>query len=163
MAPKPHSRFRVLSDSVETKPSATHEVFVYGSLLPGLHNHGLLRGSMFLGNCRTSPDFEMFSMGHFPAVCREGQTAICGALYRVDDATLGLLDQLESHPSWYRRELVDLVPSSGSAPARHEAWMYILPRTEPEVQGGWAEIVPSGDWFAFHNQQQARTLARAQK
>ena len=158
-ASKPHSRFRVL-DSVETEKRATHEVFVYGSLLPGLHNHGLLEGAWFLGYRKTYPDFEMFSLGHFPAVCAEGKTAIYGALYQVDDDTLRMLDQLESHPQWYRRETVNLVPSD-LAPARHQAWMYLMPRTEPEIQNNWVEPVQSGDWFAYHNDQEAKASARA--
>jgi gamma-glutamylaminecyclotransferase len=153
---KPHSRFHVV-EGVQTKPPQLRDVFVYGSLLPGLHNNGMLRDATFLGYRKTSPNFEMFSLTQFPAVCGEGTTAISGALYHVNDATLRRLDQLEGHPHWYRRQLVDLEASALTAPQR--AWMYVMPREEPEVRGGWVSPVPSGDWFAYHTGQRVNTLA----
>jgi len=76
--------------------SERHRVFVYGSLLKGLGNHGLLRrnGSKFDGVTETTEDaFEMVSMGSFPAVFRlpskyEG-TRVRGEVYEVTDAGLG--------------------------------------------------------------------------
>ena len=122
-----------------------HFVFVYGSLLPGLHNNWRLASAQFQGFHKTEPLYEMFSLGWYPAVCGDGTTAISGALYSVNIATLRTLDQLENHPSWYRREQVDL------ASTKQRAWMYLMPREEPELQAGRAERVPSGDWLDHRN------------
>ncbi len=85
--------------SVKGQPSQNqYNVFVYGSLLPGLHNHWLISNAEFLGYHKTQPNFDMFSLGQFPAVCGGGHTAISGALYRVTRGTRDKLDLLEQHP-----------------------------------------------------------------
>ncbi len=150
---RPRSRFCVSEGPGAAPSESFNQVFVYGSLLPGLHNHGLLRRAEFLGYHKTTPHFDMFSLGSYPAVCGDGHTAVAGAVYNVDKSTLRALDQLEGHPRWYKRELVDL----STTPQR--AWMYLMPRHEPEVSGGWAEQVPSGDWFDFYASKEAKRLA----
>ena len=132
------------AESTETCP----QVFVYGSLLPGLHNNGVLERAKLLGHHQTRPSYDMFSLGYYPAVCGGGATAISGALYQVSRDTLAKLDRLEGHPQWYQRELVDLSPKGALEPLW--AWMYLMSRSEGEICGGWAEHVPSGDWLAFH-------------
>ena len=132
-----------------SKPTKTcPQVFVYGSLLPGLHNNWRLEHAKLLGHHQTRPSYDMFSLGSYPTVCCGGATAISGALYQVGRNTLAELDQLEGHPHWYRRELVNLLPKG--APEPLWAWMYLMSRDVPEIRGNWAEHVPSGDWLAFH-------------
>ena len=131
-------------------PAASkHAVFVYGSLLPGLHNAYLLKGAKLEQYCTTQPEFEMWSMGSYPGVCHGGSgggsVAIRGAVFLVDDHMLSRLDQLEQHPNWYCRELVQL-------PQRKQpAWMYILPKSE--VIG--LSKVENGDWSSYFCQQPA--------
>ena len=125
-----------------TPPAPAHTpVFVYGSLLPGLHNARLLDGSALQGYHVTAPEYDMYALGSYPCVCSGGGTAIHGAVYLVGDATLALLDQLEGHPHWYCRELVAL-PTRPDEPV----WMYVMPRGEVGMR---AELVASGDWRGF--------------
>lgn len=114
---------------------ALRRVFVYGSLLAGLHNHHVLSGARLVGPARTPPTFTMFSLGGFPGVVRGGETAIEGEVYEVDAATLAALDQLEGHPRFYRRTPLRLEGGE-------RAETYLL--TEAQVEG--CAVVASGDW-----------------
>lgn len=140
--------------SVEGQPfQEQYNVFVYGSLLPDLHNHWLISNAEFLGYHKTKPNFDMFSLGQFPAVCDGGHTAIRGALYRVNRATRDKLDLLEQHPIWYHREQVELLANRPTL-----AWIYLMSREEPDVTAGWAKSVPSGDWYTYFTARQAIAL-----
>jgi len=84
------------------------EVFVYGSLMRGLHNHPLLTHSTFLGEALTEAAFELYSLGYFPAMTRGGCCAVRGECFEVDAETLHALDRLEGHPEFYRRQRISL-------------------------------------------------------
>ena len=118
-------------------------VFVYGSLMPGLHNDHLMQQAQLLQSCSSLPEFTMYSLGHFPGVCARGNTAIKGMLYHVNARTLSQLDSLEGHPDWYQREVVSLPDTQAQS-----AWMYIMPYSEVKQYN--ATIVPNGDWRTFH-------------
>ena len=45
---------------------------------------------------------------------------IYGELYRVDELTLKMIDRLEGHPSWYRREEIEVLTEKGGTVA---AWL----------------------------------------
>lgn len=125
-------------------PQESHLVFVYGSLLPGLHNAALLHGCEPLGYGTTAPEFSMFALaaGSYPAVCRGGSTAIRGAVFAVNNAVLAQLDRLEGHPEWYRREQVPLA----SGPAEL-VWIYVMPIRE--VDSPFVRVL-SGDWAQYY-------------
>lgn len=114
-------------------------VFVYGSLMSGLHNHRLLEGARFIGTDRTRPLFGLVDLGSFPAMVAEGTTCIVGEVWEVDAATLADLDRLEGHPRWYERVTIVLA-------SRRRADTYLMPRVRvadrPEVIGG--------DWRDHH-------------
>jgi gamma-glutamylcyclotransferase (GGCT)/AIG2-like uncharacterized protein YtfP len=74
------------------------KIFVYGSLLSGLHNHRVIANSHPLGEARTERRFRMHSLGGFPAVVAGGKQSILGEVYEVDAGTLERLDRLEGHP-----------------------------------------------------------------
>lgn len=77
-----------------------HKVFVYGSLLSGMGNNGLLRSSKYLGKATTSPEFQMLDIGWFPGVVEDPSgIAIHGEVYEVSDETLARLDRLEGFRS----------------------------------------------------------------
>lgn len=84
----------------------THRVFVYGSLMKGFGNHGLLQDSAFVSPASIK-GYSLYSLGAFPAAVRGlGQSTILGEVYEVDDATLARLDRLEGHPTFYERQQV---------------------------------------------------------
>lgn len=109
-------------------------VFVYGTLLSGEVNHGLLNGAELLGAWRTEPRFCMISLGAYPGVIA-GENAIYGEVYGVDEATLAGLDRLEDYPRLYGRELI---PTDWGA-----AWIY---RFRGPVFD--RRIIEGGDWRA---------------
>jgi gamma-glutamylcyclotransferase (GGCT)/AIG2-like uncharacterized protein YtfP len=113
-------------------------VFVYGSLLEGLHNHPRLNGAAAAGRGRTAEErFQMIDLGAFPAVSRGGIDPVVGELYWVDEKTLAGLDRLEGHPHAYRREPLRVVLDDGTELL---AWTYLYPvarsQGKPHVAGG---------------------------
>lgn len=114
-----------------------NRVFVYGSLMKGFGNHGLVEGSEFIGPAKTHPEFTMISYGFFPACLTEGDTAISGEVYDVTDGVLARLDRLEGHPTWYRRIRCNT--------DKGEAWMYTMnPETLENARK--VEKIESGNW-----------------
>jgi gamma-glutamylcyclotransferase (GGCT)/AIG2-like uncharacterized protein YtfP len=115
--------------------SSTHNVFVYGTLKRGLYNHYWIQDGSYLGRRRLI-GARLHNLGRFPmALLTESDAVIHGELYRVSEAGLRHLDQLEGYPSFYDRTEVRL--SDGST-----AWIYhgtsqqVAPHPE----------VPLGDW-----------------
>jgi gamma-glutamylcyclotransferase (GGCT)/AIG2-like uncharacterized protein YtfP len=109
-------------------------VFVYGTLKVGFGNNYLLAAGTYVGKAVTEPKYTMYSAGHFPYVRIGGSQKIQGEVFEVNEVTVRQLDQLEQHPNWYKRQVVQT--SLG------EAWMYIMPPTQ---QMGGNEV-KSGNW-----------------
>ena len=79
--------------------SSRHRVFVYGTLKRGFYNHRLLqeREAKFVGNASTREPMRLV-LGEYgiPYLMKgEGNTAVPGELWEVDDAGLDALDVLE--------------------------------------------------------------------
>jgi gamma-glutamylcyclotransferase (GGCT)/AIG2-like uncharacterized protein YtfP len=110
-------------------------VFIYGSLLRGLHNHHHLHGARFIADDLTRPDFTLVTLGSFPAMVAYGTTSVTGELWEVDAAILKRLDALEGHPVCYRRTPIVLA-------SRRKADTYLMPRDR--VSG--RPVVANGDW-----------------
>lgn len=120
------------------------KVFVYGSLMSGFQNHGLLEGARFLCEARTVDPYTMYSLGTYPAVTPEPLTTVVGEVYEVDDETLAGLDKLEGHPRFYRRELVYVQGPRGLTRAE----MYLLP-AENRPRAWRKAVVLSGSWRSY--------------
>lgn len=110
-----------------------HRVFVYGTLLRGELNHGLLAGGVFVGAHRTAPCFTLYALSGYPGLVAGGTTAVSGEVYRINDAGLRLLDQLEGYPRLYGRRLMR-TPFG-------RAWVY-------HYRGAVTDrpVIRSGDW-----------------
>lgn len=122
------------------------EIFVYGSLLRGQANHGVLRrhGARFVAAGKTEPRFTMYSLGEYPAIASHGKTAIAGEVYAVDADALAALDKFEG--AQYRR--VGVALDDG----RHVD-VYLLrgdvPAGAPKVRGGdWGRYLARRDKIA---------------
>ncbi len=113
--------------------------FVYGTLLSGEPNHGVLRGSRCLGAVSTPPRFTLVDLGAFPGMLAEGTTAILGEVYEVDDDVLAKLDRLEGHPRFYLR-----------APIVLAGWQRAETYFFPTARAVGRSIIPSGDWRSWH-------------
>lgn len=114
-------------------------VFVYGTLMRGERNHGLLFGSRFVASSFTQAEFELVNLGDFPALIPAetpgAGAAVQGEVYAVDKMILEILDEVEDHPRFYRRtpvELGDGMRVQAYLLSAHQAAFY--PRIE------------SGDW-----------------
>lgn len=115
----------------------SHQVFVYGSLRAGMGNHRLLTESVLVERKVLNTKHFMVSLGGYPALlpCPETR-AITGEVYEVDNSTMARLDQLEGHPNFYKREVID------------GAWVYILQGDQHDRQN---PLVESGDWVDYYN------------
>ncbi len=112
--------------------------FVYGTLLSGEPNHGVLRGSRCLGLARTPPRFKLVDLGAFPGMLAEGAIAVVGELYEVDDVVLAALDRLEGHPDFYVR-----------APIVLAGWQRAETYFFPSAHAAGRPVILSGDWRAW--------------
>ena len=77
-------------------------VFVYGTLMKGESNHGLLEDSRFIG-ARSIEGYEMYNAGWYPAIIA-GESIIPGELYEVPERQIQSLDMLEGEGSLYIRK-----------------------------------------------------------
>jgi gamma-glutamylcyclotransferase (GGCT)/AIG2-like uncharacterized protein YtfP len=107
-------------------------VFVYGTLMRGAANHGVLvrLGARCEGEARTREPRTLVDLGPYPALLpadERDRTPVEGELYRVDEAAIGELDAFEGCPTLYRREAIAVVAGR----AEREAETYVLARRAP--------------------------------
>lgn len=101
-------------------------VFVYGTLMRGYHNHELLKSSDFVGYGTTFEEHLMLqnSPHSIPYVIsnkderlnknlRNFLCHIHGEVYSVDESTLKMLDRLEGTPTYYFRETLGVDVTDG--------------------------------------------------
>jgi len=124
-------------------------VFVYGSLLRGLHNHHVLDGARFM--CRTTMEggrYTMLDLGSYPAlvpVKTPDQADIAGELYEVNAEGLARLDQLEGTASgFYRRDRVLL-----AGPGSLQVNVYTMVMSGSNARYADAPRVARGDWREY--------------
>jgi len=138
-------------EAVQPRAQATNLVAVYGSLLEGLGNHRVLArwGAELVGSGQTVERLEMADFGSYPGLRRQTPrhddalaAQIAVEVYAVTTGGLHALDALEGHPTFYRRQPIDVRLSDGTviAPA---CYLITNDRT-------WAQMarrpVPSGNW-----------------
>ncbi len=90
--------------------SKRYTVAVYGTLRYGFGNHGLIKDSDFLGYGYTRNKMRLCIQG-LPYMIRgkhkQGNNVEV-EVYSVDEKTLANLDALEGHPSFYRRDKINI-------------------------------------------------------
>ena len=97
-----------------------HAVFVYGTLKRGGSNHACLAGQQFIGPARSVPGYTLVALGDYPGMIRQpdDSAGVTGELWRVDDAALAVLDELEGvAEGLYTRITLALQPPAGAASA----------------------------------------------
>lgn len=131
----------------------THLLFTYGTMLSGIYNNGRIQGSTLLGKAETCEPYAMVGKRYprqIPYVDRapEGHamhryaTNIQGEVYKLDDATLAIVDRAEGHPFVYKREYVWVRLANG---VTVRAIMYLHP-----VGFKYGMPVPSGNFRDFY-------------
>jgi gamma-glutamylcyclotransferase (GGCT)/AIG2-like uncharacterized protein YtfP len=114
------------------EPESDHAlVFVYGTLKRGGRLSSHMQSAEFLGDAITSEKvWQMISVNDaFPAVTK-GLAAIQGQVFKVDKATLSLLDMVEGVPSLYTRERVKIEGFD------KPVWMYVAGKRLAEAHAG---------------------------
>ena len=127
------------------------KLFVYGSLMSGMHN-----SNFFLDSAKGEPlpaytmsrRYRMYDLGSFPGVIKteHNNTYIKGEVVELD--SLKATDFLEGHPTFYKREIVGVVlDTTKIKEITLNAWMYIYQCHNFEV----AELpeVVHGNWRAY--------------
>lgn len=90
--------------STETR----YRLFVYGSLLSGEADHGLLARAELLGSARTEPFYSLVDLGVYPALIADGSSEVLGELYLVDAKTRMHTDVCKQCPILFERGPVRL-------------------------------------------------------
>ena len=110
-------------------------LFVYGTLMRGFSNHGLLQqvGGEFIGTGYTKTRFPLVVDG-LPYLLRlAGQGHhVEGEIWRVGTPEgWAALDRLEGHPDFYVRVPLDIDGRDG---AIYRAWVYFLARRDARLE-----------------------------
>ncbi len=136
-------------------------IFVYGSLRQGLQNNYKIKleSAEFKGIYHTTKKYYMIGAksGAYPYVVAEQlhdtlePTYIHGELYLVSNELLSLLDEMEGHPTQYKRQSVEIVNAAGNT---EHAQMYILENEELKTgisKSFERRFVPvnGGDWKKY--------------
>lgn len=138
----------------------TENVLVYGSLKQGKGNFPLMRSANaeFVRRDGIAGPFVMVDCGGFPAVhyaAPEGKereqhdiNLVAGELYKIPTENLPMLDALEGHPRWYRRELLPLLSNPSES-----AWIYLQPFYKEAVKAAlpdniWRPTDEEKQWWA---------------
>lgn len=108
--------------------SGWSRVLVYGTLMSGGRNAGLMAGARLVDGAALTAD-AVWTMAQFnsssspgrqtPGARAGGTHRIAGEVWEVDAEGLARLDRLEQNAVRYRRQVVALVGGG-------EAWMYVL-------------------------------------
>jgi len=105
-----------------------HDLFIYGTLMPGLRLEAEMHGAERLGPARVSG--RLVDVGRYPGLLH-GEGTVTGEVYRVSDAQLARLDAVEEMvpgdraASQYWRERVQVLvgPLAGQP-----VWTYVYNR-----------------------------------
>lgn len=90
------------------EPDGTVRLFVYGLLLQGEREHGLLEGAQLLGEARTAPEHTLVDLDFYPVLLIGGNVAVVGELYSVSRELRFKLDVHHQCPALFRRVGVNL-------------------------------------------------------
>lgn len=92
------------------EPDGTVRLFVYGLLLQGEREHGLLEGAplLSLGEVRTAPEHTLVDLDFYPVLLVGGNVAVAGELYSVSRELRFKLDVHYQCPALFRRVSVNL-------------------------------------------------------
>lgn len=110
-------------------------LFVYGTLMNRESNHVYLKNAKALGTEEVN-SARLYDLGAYPMMLHEGNSTVCGELYQISLKTLHLLDSLEGHPHYFRRELITL--NSGI-----QAVAYL---GRAEMASELVPVIKSGNW-----------------
>jgi gamma-glutamylcyclotransferase (GGCT)/AIG2-like uncharacterized protein YtfP len=100
-------------------------LFVYGTLKSGQPANPHLAGATLVGPAKTAPHFRLFDMGWHPAMVRDdaaGQ-AVEGEVWDVPAGMISALDEYESVPEGFVRQIIDVPGMNGVV----QSYLYVRP------------------------------------
>jgi len=126
-----------------------HMVFVYGTLMRGERNHGLLAGAEFIGDA-IMENAELYDLPYgFPALKQAENNEVVGEVYVVGDELLYALDKLEGYDRrrdegmYLRRRGKVKLTNGGEVEAFYYLWNRPLPEGSIYVDSGerWTQDI----------------------
>lgn len=99
-----------------------NKVFVYGTLKKGNTLRGIDKfgDAEFVGHADTTDSqYNMYTLGSFPAVTMDGKNKVSGEVWEVGEETFQVLDQIEGYPDFYDRSVISTTAG--------DAWIYHIP------------------------------------
>lgn len=107
------------------------KLFVYGTLMQGFHNHGVLGKAQFLGEGTVFG--ELYHLGGYPGF-KHGHNKVTGEIYEVPDEQWARLDRLEGRPHLYDRETINatLYDAEHDLLEPMDVQIYVYQRDVPE-------------------------------
>lgn len=107
-------------------------LFVYGTLMRGFWNNDLIKSSKFIGKAKTNEKGWLYiNTIPFLNFMEDGEY-ISGELYQVDEKTLDMIDDLEGHPVFYKREKTMVTLEYNNM--IYEAWIYVWPEEIKDLE-----------------------------
>ena len=112
-----------------------HLVAVYGTLKQGHSNHyRYLNRADYIGEARTVEPYRLIKDGLPYLLPYNGKgKQVRVEMYLVGDSTLKQIDGLEGHPTWYKRERVQVQNEDGQT---YQPWIYL---NDPPDNGQYIE------------------------
>lgn len=112
-------------------------LFVYGTLKRGYHNHRLLADAIFEGEYEAH-GFSLLDFGAFPGMI-DGPGSVHGEVYQITKEMLPALDRLEGVPTLYERRSI-YIHKGGDG---FKCYAYIF---KPMMDLKEYQIIESGRW-----------------
>jgi gamma-glutamylaminecyclotransferase len=115
-----------------------HYLFVYGTLKSGFANNRFLKGVEF--QKAHAFNLEMYNGTLYPFV-KKGEGLVYGEVYKIDDKRLNVIDHLEGHPDYYKRELMEIETEDNK---KLKAWIYLFDKAShypKNENGNWQSPV----------------------
>lgn len=118
--------------------AGTASIFVYGSLLPGLHNYGVISPyllSMRKGRVRG----RLVDAGRYPALLLDPVRTVRGMWMEIELAALPALDELEGFSGIEEENDYERVWTTDVDDAKRCGWLYIWTNAGgcPEIEADW--------------------------
>lgn len=118
-------------------------VAVYGSLLKGLGNHGVMQhaqGDLIASG--TISDFGLYPYCRtaYPCIAELEDGIVHVEVYEVNDSGLRVLDMLEGYPDFYNRKKVNVTANK----VYTDVWVYYHEELDQDL-----ELIPHGDWKKY--------------
>lgn len=132
--------------------------FFYGSLKTGLYNNVLLQqdGCLFIGRDNTKREFQLWSLGPYPAMST-GNQSVPGEIWDItNDEVIEIIEQMKKGAGYYQTKI--------KTESDIEAWAFLMTETKAQRVGTpvteWPpKIKDQSTLPAYHERRRADALS----